>query len=189
MLPTGFNTMLPADCKDKLPVAVDMVTTLPRTSSVFTAWADTLPATLKLPMFRLPEKSSVLTYKVPQRLFGVPKFLMFEALGMMSTLAITAPMPLGAKTRLPLVLSVRMVLLAMAMLLSTGPAAKIWSKFTFTLVKACSKGSPGGVVEMICCPPALNVAVIEPVAVVTGKAVPPGNPAILMVVASTTCSI
>ena len=90
-----------------------------------TELAVTPPFTIRLPMLRLPEKSKVLTYKAPQRWAGLPKFLILEALGKTSTLAMTRPMPLGAKTKLPLVSKVRMVLLDMAMLLPTGPAAKI----------------------------------------------------------------
>ena len=148
-----------------------------------------LPATLKLPMFKLPEKSRVLTYKAPHRLSGLHKLRILEVLGRISTLATTRPIPFGAKTKLPLVSKVLMVLLAMAMLLRTGPEAKIWSKFTLTLVNACSNGSPGGVVEIICWPPELNVTVMLPVALVTTKGAPPGKPEILIKLAVTTCSM
>jgi hypothetical protein len=50
---------------------------------------------------------------------------MLAVLGKTSLLTIILPMPLGDSTRFPLVSEVDIALLAMAMLLSTGPAAKI----------------------------------------------------------------
>ena len=71
-----------------------------------------------------------------------PKLRIFDVFGTILTLLCTTPMPFGAKIKLPLVVVVRMVLLAIWILLPTGPAAKTWSKFRLVSLKAVRSGSP-----------------------------------------------
>ena len=84
----------------------------------------TLPVAVKSLTVIVPEMLAYWIYKVDQRRSALPKLRMLPVLGTMFTLAWTTPTPLGANTKLPLVLVVKMVLLAICMLLSTGPAAK-----------------------------------------------------------------
>jgi hypothetical protein len=77
-----------------------------------------------------------------QRLAALPKLRTLDILGRMLTLETTTPTPFGARTKLPLVFEVSMVLLATAILLPISPVAQTWSKFRLVSLKAVRSGSP-----------------------------------------------
>jgi hypothetical protein len=93
--------------------------------------AETNPPALILPLTEilspnwLPEIFKVWANTVLKRWVSEPMLRKFPVLGSMSVSTTILPTPLGDSCRFPLVSRVDMALLAICMLLSTGPAAKI----------------------------------------------------------------
>jgi hypothetical protein len=83
-----------------------------------------LPLTEILSPNWLPEISKFWAYTVLKRWVSEPMLREFPVSGSMSASTTTLPVPLGDSSRFPLVFRVDMTLLAICMLLSTGPAAK-----------------------------------------------------------------